>query len=518
MTELKYPIGIETFPELIEENYVYIDKTRFIHSLVSTGKYYFLSRPRRFGKSLLLSTIKSYFEGRRDLFEGLEISRHEHQWESHPVFHLNFVNANTSTIEGLQSILNAHLSRWERVYGEETTASDFAQRFYGVLERAVMATGRKAVVLIDEYDKYLVAAMDCPELNDTFRSVLKPLYSTLKAADSYICFGMITGVTRFSRLSIFSDLNNLEDITMDSRYSSICGITEEEMLHYLSGGIDAMAKKMRISRTDTLKALKENYDGYHFAYPSPDIYNPYSLLCALKKEGIGAYWFQTGTPTFLFEAMRNRGGDIASLFKTCAQERVLSEIDSWQNNPVALLFQTGYLTINGYDGESMEYRLKVPNGEVRRGLFEGLLPVFSGRDNVISSNFITNLTEAVRNGQAEIFLQLLKSFLADIPYDLSKNKPEIYFENNIYIIFKLLGLNVHTEYRTSYGRIDIVVFTDSYIYVMELKLNGSAKAALAQIDSKDYLLPFSSAGRRLFKIGLNFSKRTRNLTRPLIEG
>ena len=304
MDKRHFPAGIETFSEIREKNFVYVDKTEYIHNLVSTGKYYFLSRPRRFGKSLLLSTIKAFFEGRRDLFEGLAITRYDHSWEKHPVFHLNFVNANPSSEEDLRAIISQQIGYWEKEYGIDKSAYELPQRFYAVIERAVELTGNNAAVLIDE-DNVIVNALGNEELHKQFRAILKPIYATLKAADKYLDFGMITSVSRLSRLSIFSDINNLSDISLDNRYSAICGITEEEMLRVCRHGIERVSSGMGSSFEEAVAALKRSYDGYHFSEDCPDIYNPFSLMSAFEYRKIGSYWFATGTPTFLIEALRD---------------------------------------------------------------------------------------------------------------------------------------------------------------------------------------------------------------------
>lgn len=517
MARKHFPVGIETFSEIREKNYVYVDKTELIHNLVTSGKYYFLSRPRRFGKSLLLSTLRSFFEGRRDLFEGLAIARHDYSWEWHPVFHLNFVNFDTSSTRGLDSILERQISHWEEIYGCSVPGLDFAQRFYGVIERAAKITGHQAVVLIDEYDKALVSSFGNKELHNQFRTVLKPIYGTLKAADEYICFGMITGVSRFSRLSIFSDINNLNDISFDNAYAAVCGITEEELLRDCREGIEKISLGAGMTFDESVASLKRMYDGYHFTKASPDIYNPFSLFSAFEKSEMGNYWFATGTPTFLVERLRNSDTYLPEMLHSEVYTTQLSDIDSYSSSLIALLFQTGYLTIKGYDEEYDSYYLGLPNREVAHSFFKDLLPVYMDDREARSMSAIRNFCRKVSAGDAEGFLAHLQSFLADIPYDLSKNKPEIYFENNIYIIFKLIGFSVETEYRTSAGRIDLLVKTKSFIYVIELKLNGTAEEALAQIDEKGYALPFITDARATFKIGVSFSPKTRNIDRWLIR-
>lgn len=516
MAQQTYPVGIESFEKLREYGMTYIDKTELIYKLIKNPAYIFLSRPRRFGKSLLLSTIAAVFQGRRDLFEGLAIDGCDYTWNRHPVFTLNFVNAYTDSVEGLSAILNAQIAEWERLYGKDDSEWTYAQRLYGVIRRAVANTGERAVILIDEYDKFLVTSINNPALNGRFRKMLKPLYATLKAADQYIRFAMITGVARFSELSIFSDLNNLKDISLNEEYGAICGISEAEIHTTLMAGIGELGDKLGLTPVQTLAKLKDNYDGYHFTSDPTDLYNPFSLLSVLDEKKFADYWFASGTPTFLLEVLRERAGEVRELFNAVTDGETLSDISSYTLDPLPLLFQTGYLTIKGYEAKDDRYRLGIPNGEVRRGLMTGLLPIFSGTDKRQSASFINEFVKEVKNGNPEGFLRLLKSFLADIPYDLSNNKPEIYFENNLYIIFRLVGLEVTTEYRTSRGRIDILLQTSDSIYVVELKLDGTAKSAMEQINSREYMLPFECDGRRIFKIGIGFSKRTRNISRWII--
>lgn len=513
-----FPIGIETFEKIREGNFVYVDKTEYIHRLVSNSGFYFLSRPRRFGKSLLLSTIRAFFEGRRELFEGLAITRHRHSWEKHPVFHLNFVNADTSSADGLVSIIRHHIRGWENIYGKgDDDDNKLPQRFYGVIERAVRMTGRKAVVLIDEYDKALVSSFGKDDLHNQFRAILKPLYGTLKAADQYICFGMITGVSRFSRLSIFSDINNLRDISINDQFGAICGISEEEMLRDCRDGIERLAAAKEYSFDDAVADLKRNYDGYHFSENCPDLYNPFSLMCALEDRKTGGYWFATGTPTFLIEKLRNSNYYLPELLHSEVDTKQISDIDSYSSSMLALLFQTGYLTIKGYDHEYNTYTLGLPNREVANGFFYELLPVYMDDREGSSISTVRKFCRLVNSGDAEGFIRNLQAFLADIPYDLSGNKPEVYFENNIYIIFKLMGFTVDTEYRTSAGRIDLLIKTRDYIYVIELKLNGTPEEALAQIESRQYALPFATDSRTIFRIGISFSPKTRNIDRWIIH-
>lgn len=513
----KFPVGVQTFSEIRKGGYVYIDKTELINSLVEGGKYYFLSRPRRFGKSLLLSTIEAFFQGRRDLFKGLAIDRHEHDWLPHPVFHLNLVNFNSTSTDGLNSILSQHFKYWEDLYGKDKIELDYAQRFYGLIKRASEKSGKQVVVLVDEYDKAIVSSLHNKNLHNSFREILKPIYGTLKAADPYICFALITGVSRFSRLSIFSDINNLRDISLSEDYSEICGITEEEIMRDCRGGLDRLAGCMNLTHEKVASLLKEFYDGYRFSANGTHLYNPFSLFSAFEDGDIKSYWFSTGTPTFLSEAMRNIDFPLPELNGESADAAELESSDSFLANPVPMLFQTGYLTISGYDSFLRSYTLRIPNKEVEEGLFKNLLPVYLNTDMGAGMRQIRKFITDVDSGKPEAFLERLQAFLADIPYDLSGNKPEVYFENNLYIIFKLMGFMVQTEYKTSHGRIDLLVITERFIYVMELKLDGTPEDAIHQIESKGYTIPFHCDRKKLFKIGISFSKTTRNIDRWIIK-
>lgn len=427
------------------------------------------------------------------------------------------MNFDTGHLEGLRSTLDAQISHWEQIYGSDPSELDYGQRFYGVIRRAYESTGEKVAILIDEYDKPLFSTIDRPELNNRFREILKSVYGTLKAADRYIRFALVTGVTRFSRLSIFSDINNLRDISLSYDYAAVCGITEEEMLANCRDGIECFASANSISYEEAFRKLKDNYDGYHYAAVSPDIYNPFSLFNALTEYKIKEYWFSTGTPTFLFKILREQRSDLKDLFDINVREKSLSERDTYSSNPLPLLFQTGYLTIKGYDSSTDELRLGIPNREVESGLFDGLLPIFSGTSSFESEEAIRKFSTDLYRGDADEFMERLQGFLADIPYDLSRNKPEVYFENNLYIIARLLGYEAHTEYRTSRGRIDLLIIVPAYVYVIELKLDGTAEEALAQIESRGYSLPWQADGREVILIGVNFSGSTRNIDRWIIR-
>lgn len=514
---LKYPIGVETFAEIIEGGYVYVDKTEYIYRLIQNGKYYFLSRPRRFGKSLTLSTVEAYYEGRRELFEGLWLGRAEGvEWVRRPVFRLNFVDT-APTRAGVISTLEYQLGKWERQYDiVDSTPLEYSQRFLRVIETAAERFNTKVVVLMDEYDNVLVNSIEQPVEHEQLRELLRPLFAVMKSADRHIEFAMLTGVTRFSKLSVFSDLNNLDDISLNPDFAALCGITEDELRHSLTDGVREFAEELHIDADQMLRTLKHNYDGYHFALRSPDIYNPYSLLLALKDRLIQHRWFETGTPGFLVKMIQRSSLDIRSILTTEADSTTLSNSAMGFANLTALMYQTGYLTIKGYNDEDHEYILGIPNREVSEGLFRCLLPEFSGQSLEIGQHTVRTIRNAVRNGLPDEMMQSLKTFIAGIPYTLTKGRAESYFQSILYIIFSLLGFSVDAEYTTARGRIDILLRTPKYIYVMELKLDGTADEALRQIESGDYCRQFADDPRQLFRIGINFNRRTRNIERWVI--
>lgn len=514
----KYPIGIETFSKIIEGGFAYADKTEVIYRLIQSGnQYFFLSRPRRFGKSLMLSTMESYFEGKRELFKGLWLGNAEGvDWTPRSVLRLNFVVAKPDEVS-LKALIGQHIDKWKSINGVSTGDLPLELRFQNIIEQIYVKTGRKVVVLIDEYDKVLVNTMHNPELHEEMKSILKPVFAVLKGADKYIEFAMLTGVSRFSKLSIFSDLNNLQDISLDDRYCTICGITEDEVRRYFAPGIEAFAKKRDTDFEGMMQILKDNYDGYHFSLNCPDIYNPFSLLGAFDSKEIQHKWFESGTPTFLVKMMQESDMDIRDILNSEGDSTSLSSSESSFTNLTALLFQTGYLTIKGYNEEDMEYILGVPNREVAQGLFRCLLPEFSGQGNDPSMRAMRLIRNAIRAGEPEEMMEHLQLFMGRIPYTLSKGRAESYFQNNLYIIFSLLGFAVEAEYATARGRIDILLKTPRFIYVMELKLDGTPEEALQQIEEQGYCTPFAHDPRTLFRIGMSFSKRKRNIDRWIIE-
>ncbi len=513
---LKYPIGIQTFSVIRKEGYVYVDKTRFIYELVSRGKYYFLSRPRRFGKSLLLSTIESYFKGEKALFQGLAIESLETDWKAYPVIMLSLA-AYRPNDNNLLALLDNRLHELEQAYGVERRTTDPSERFRNIIRAAYEATGEEVVILIDEYDASIVANLDREDERENARDLLKSVYSTLKDMDRYIKFAMLTGVSRFGRMSVFSGLNNLKDISLLPAWGSICGITETELKSHLGRGVEQFANELNIDWEDALGLLKENYDGYHFSEKSEDIYNPFSLFNALSESRIAPYWFQTATPSFLVKYINHSHERFAGLFSETVSEYTLSDMESYQATPLGLLFQTGYLTIKDFDSRRRSYTLGVPNKEVEIGLFSELLAHNMRTEKYKLDKNLWDIRDALENGEAERALVLLRSMLKSVPGNVTAKRSEIFFENNLYLIFKLIGIDTRAEWWTADGRIDILLEMKNYVYVMELKLDKTPEEALAQINAKEYSLPWAADGRKVIKIGINFLSSTRNIASWIIE-
>ena len=510
-----YPIGIQSFEELRKGGYYYVDKTEQIYRLVKTGKYYFLSRPRRFGKSLLISTLEAYFFGRQDLFQGLAMEQLEKDWTVYPILHLDLNSQKYDTPESLENILNDALCGWEKLYGAEASERSLSLRFKGVIERAAKKSGQNVVVLVDEYDKPLLQAIGDSALQAEFRATLKAFYGVLKSCDASIRFALLTGVTKFSKVSVFSDLNNLEDISLDRVYASICGITEQELLTGFADDIRRLGEIHTMTEDEVFHKLKEWYDGYHFGAQSPDIYNPFSLLNVMKKQEFGSYWFDTGTPTFLVELLKESRYNLNRLTNEMAMADSLGGIDSMRTNPVPILYQSGYLTVKGYDKEFQIYYLGFPNKEVEEGFTKFLLPWYAHLASGNPAFELTSFVQDVREGNIDSFMQRLQSFFADTPYELVRDL-ELHYQNVLFIVFKLLGFYTRAEYHTSKGRIDLTVQTDRYIYVMEFKLEGTAEDALRQIEEKQYAQPFQSDSRQLYKVGVNFSAQARNIEKWIV--
>lgn len=508
--EVKYPIGIQNFEKLRKEGFIYVDKTELIYRLVTTGSYYFLSRPRRFGKSLLISTLEAYFQGKKELFKYLAIEKLEKDWIQYPVLHMDLNAEKFDSLERLEQILDRHLFLWEDSWGTDARENTFSARFTGVIRRAFQQTGRPVVILIDEYDKPMLQALDNDELQKEYRNTLKAFYGVMKSMDGFIKFAFLTGVIKFGKASVFSDLNNLDDISMRTPYVSICGITEEEMHTYFDNDIHALASATQMTYEETCAELKECYDGYHFVENSPGIYNPFSLLNTFSKRKFGSYWFETGTPTYLVDLLKRSHYNLYNMAHTETDSDVLNSIDSTSTNPIPVIYQSGYLTIKGYDRRFGIYRLGFPNREVEEGFMKFLLPFYADTDKVEVPFHIVKFVQEVESGDYNAFFRRLQSLFADTPYELVRDL-ELHYQNVLFIVCKLIGFYVKAEYHTSEGRIDLVLQTDRFIYVMEFKLDGTTDNALQQIEEKDYALPFASDPRKLFKIGVNFSTKTRNI-------
>jgi len=516
MSEKKYPIGVQDFGKLRKEGYFYIDKTAQIYKMVSMGSYYFLSRPRRFGKSLLISTLEAYFLGKRELFEGLAIETLEKEWTVRPVLHIDLNTQKYDTPESLENILNEVMTKWEKIYGADASEKSLSRRFAGVIGRAATQAGQRVAILIDEYDKPMLQAIGNDALQESFRNTLKAFYGALKSEDRYIKFAILTGVTKFGKVSVFSDLNNLVDISMDERYIDICGITEKEIHQNLEAELHELARAQKMTYEEVCTELRNRYDGYHFVENSIGIYNPFSLLNTFAKMKFGNYWFETGTPSYLVELLKRNHYNLeqmATREQTTAD--VLNSIYG-DDEPIPVIYQSGYLTIKGYDPEFGLYHLGFPNREVEVGFINYLLPFYTHFNKTESSFEIQKFVQEVRKGQPDAFFHRLQSFFADTPYELARDL-ELHYQNVLFIVFRLMGFYTKVEYHTNRGRIDLVLQTDEYIYVMEFKLDGTAEEALAQINEKQYAQPFAADKRQLFKIGVNFSNETRNIERWIVE-
>ena len=512
---MKLPIGIQDFERLRTQGYLYVDKTESVWKMVQSGTYYFLSRPRRFGKSLLMSTIHAYFEGKKELFNGLYIADKEQKWEKYPVLHIDLNTEEYKTPEALVNKLDNFLCKWEELYGRSESEKSLGVRFEGAIERAYQKTGNRVVILVDEYDKPLLQAIGNPELQDDYRSILKGFYGALKSKDGCIQFALLTGVTKFGKVSVFSDLNNLNDISMDAGYYDICGITEQELLSVFDSQIDALATANEITREECIDTLRSRYDGYHFEETVPGIYNPFSVLNTFGKNKFGSYWFETGTPTYLVKLLQQSDFNLPTLEHIETTEKVLNSIDLNSKSPIPVIYQSGYLTIKGYDKEYRLFQLGFPNEEVKEGFLDFLLPCYSGLDEVSAPFEIMQFCRNVKTGNTEGFVKRLKSFFANTPYELIKDT-ENYYQNVIFLLCRLMGFRTQAEFRTSEGRIDLVIRTEKFCYVIEFKLDGTAEEALQQIQDKNYTLPFELDGQQIVRIGINFSSTSRTIDRYIV--
>ena len=507
---MKYPIGIQDFKTIREDGYFYADKTALMYKLIKGGQYYFLSRPRRFGKSLLVSMMECYFRGEKNLFKGLAIDQLEQDWNTHPVLHLDMNAEKYTNLEALDSILDRNLRLWEQQYGCTNQGDSLAGRFTAVIRSAYEKTGKKVAILVDEYDKPLLQALDKEELKEDYRATLKAFYGVEKSMGAYIQFAFFTGVTKFSKVSVFSDLNNLADISMDKRYAEICGITEKEIHDNLDAEVESLAQANNLTKEACYAKLKLNYDGYHFEAGTVGMYNPFSLLRTLDSQAFKDYWFETGTPTILVEALKRNNYNLEELTQEEVTADLLGSIDSIDKNPLPLIYQSGYLTVKDYDEEFGLYHLGFPNLEVERGFTRFLIPHYTALTSQQGLSFISSFVKEVRAGQPEQFMQRLDTLFAGGDYQIAGDA-ELYFQNAVWIIFKLVGLYTEVEHHTSDGRIDLLIKTSDYIYIIEFKLDKSADDALQQIEDKQYAKPFEHDGRTIYKIGVNFSTKTRRI-------
>ena len=508
---MKYPIGIQNFEEIRRNGYVYVDKTRWMWKMIDEGKYYFLSRPRRFGKSLMVSTLEAFFSGQRELFKGLYADTVEWEWQQYPILHIDLNTEKYDSAEALMIVLERTMRRWEKKYPPDMIEKTIAGRFESVIEAAYSKTGRQVVILVDEYDKPLLQAIGKPELQKEYRNTLKAFYGALKSCDRYIKFAFLTGVTKFGKLSVFSDLNNLIDLSLDHRYATLCGISEDELHQYFDEGVARLAEENEMTKDECYERLRRDFDGYHFDVDTVGMYNPFSVLNTLSSSQFRFYWFETGTPTFLVYQLQKTNYPLEMMTREELFEDTLNSIDIMDENPLPLLYQSGYLTIKDYDERLGTYVLGFPNREVEEGFVKYLVPFYSPNKAMKPAIFIANFVRDIEKGNAEGFMQCVETFFAGGDYQVA-GKMELYLQNTLWALFKLLGLYVDVERHTTDGRMDILVQTPGYIYILELKVDQSADVALRQIEEKQYAAPFAHDPRTLYKIGINFSSETRRIT------
>jgi len=518
----KLPIGIQDFEKLRKDNCLYVDKTQYVYQLIQTSSPYFLGRPRRFGKSLFLSTLKAYFEGKKELFQGLKIAELEKEWTKYPVLYLDFNKSEYGNVETLEIVLDEMLKKYEKDYGVQDIAAKASIRFDNLIAEVHKKTSQKVVVLIDEYDKSLVNTINNPDVNERIRNILKGFYGVLKSADAHLRFVFLTGVTKFSKVSVFSDLNQLVDISLDENFSEICGISEKELLQNFQPEIQALADKRKMTYEQAFANLKKLYDGYHFAKESEDIYNPFSVLNTFRSLDFGYYWFKTGTPTFLVNALRNQNFDIRKFDNdVLIAANSIMDYRIENQNLIPLLYQSGYLTIKEYRQNRDTFVLGFPNEEVKYGFLNELLPAFV-RTPITTGNFsVMEFLQQIENNDIDGFMTSLKAFFVAIPYDAieQKHRNEQYYQHVFYLLFTLMNQFVETEVKNNKGRADAVVKTADSIYVFEFKMedNATAEDALKQINSKDYAIPYIADYRKIVKIGVEFSQTEKGIKRWLIE-
>ena len=519
----KYPVGIQTFSEIRKGNYVYIDKTDLMWEMTRM-KFVFLSRPRRFGKSLLTTTLDAYFKGQKELFEGLKIMDLETEWEKHPVIHLDLsVAKRQPSVDELRKTLMWLMNPLCKVYGSDDLESSPGKMLNGLIHRAFSQTGKQVAVIIDEYDAPLLDVLHEDESLDAFRNVMQEFYVQLKANEAMIRFCFITGITKFSQLSIFSTINNLTNISMDSKYAAICGITEEEFVTQMAPDIAMLAREYECTPEEMHAKLKRQYDGYRFAKMSPDVYNPFSLLKCFNQRDIANYWFDSGTPTFLIRQMQQFRTDITTFDHIEASTSDFDLPTEAMTDALPLLYQSGYLTIKDYDRESNYYTLAIPNNEVRTGLTAGLVPAYTGLERRDTNGFAVRFWRALKKNDIHAAMQEMKAFLAGIPYveGFKEKLKEVknyegFYEYTFWLIFNMLNLYARTQVKCANGRIDFVVWMPDTTYVFELKVNGTAQEAMDQINSKGYFLPYETEGCTVVKVGVQFDRETMTVGEYLV--
>ena len=515
MASITIPYAVADFIEMRERGFYYVDKTQYIAKLEDYKAPVFL-RPRRFGKSLLISTLEAYYQGKKELFEGLAIEQLEKDWIKYPILHLDLNIEKYDTPESLDNILEKSLTAWEKLYGAEPSERSFSLRFAGIIERACKQAGQRVVILVDEYDKPMLQAIGNEELQKQFRNTLKPFYGALKTMDGCIKFAFLTGVTKFGKVSVFSDLNNLDDISMRKDYVELCGVSDRELHDTLDAELHEFADVRGVTYDKLCAELKECYDGYHFTYNSIGIYNPFSLLNTFKYREFGSYWFETGTPTYLVELLKKHHYDLERMAHEETSAAVLNSIDSTSDNPIPVIYQSGYLTIKEYDRDFQIYTLAYPNKEVRKGFIESLMPAYvhlPARENTF---YVVSFIKDLRVGNLDQCMERIKSFFASIPNDMN-NKEEKHYQTIFYLLFRLMGQYVDAEVKSAVGRADVVIKMQEAIYVFEFKVDGTPEEALAQINSKQYAIPYQADHRKVIKVGVNFDSSTRTIGEWIIE-
>ena len=519
---MKYPIGIQSFDRIRNEGYVYVDKTDLIYQLVTTGSIYFLSRPRRFGKSLLVSTLEHYFLGHKELFKGLAMEQLEKDWLEYPVFHIDFNNTQFEKSGNLENKINIYLTAWEQIYGALPVKGDLGDRFAYVLEQAHKQTGRRAVVLVDEYDKPILDVLDSGKmtveddqeilLEEQNRNILKGFYSVFKGADAHLQFVLLTGVTKFSQVSVFSGFNQPDDISMVRDYESLCGITKDELLSVFGDSIHLLADELNLNEEQTIKVLKDRYDGYHFGKRMTDIFNPFSILKCFRHLSVEDYWFASGTPTYLVRLLNHSGEQLNEMIGQYYFPEEFIDYKATVEQPLPMIYQSGYLTIKRYNRDLNTYLLDFPNNEVKKGFLTLVASNYLQSKERVTS-WIQQAVMALQRGRLEQFRDQLTAFLASVPYSMRRKQDEReyerYFQYTFYLLLRLLSVyTVYNEMEQSRGRVDCIVETPDYVYIFEFKLDGSAEQALQQIKDKGYARPYLTDPRKLYQIGVNFSSET----------